>query len=713
MSARRRTPTILQMEATECGAAALAIVLAHHGLWLPLETLRIYCGVSRDGSRAGNIARAARQLGLEVQAFRAEPEALRDVALPAILHWGMDHFVVLEGGGRDRWFINDPARGPIVVSGAEFARKFTGIVLTMRPGSEFRRAGAAPSLPEALSARLRGAEGGFWFLLGLSFLLLLPGLLLPAASQLFVDQILVARMRDWLPALLITMAGLAVLTAGLTFLQLRVLLRLETFLAVRGSRNFLRHMLRLPVTFFAQRHPGDIASRVGLNDRLASLLAGDIGRVLLAMIGAIVYLAAMAAYDALLAGVVLGLAMLNLLALRAVGRGLKDDNHRLLTENAMANGEARQALQMLDTYKAAGSEALVQRRMMGRQARILNLRQDLALRRALTDSLPAALGILSGAAVLVLGGLRVIQGEMTVGALVAFQGLMMSFAAPVQQLTVLGAQIQDARAYLSLLDDTLRHPEAAEFTAPGAAGAIRRLDGRVELEGVRFGHLPLVPPLLDGISLSIPVGGRLGIVGASGCGKSTLAGLIAGLHQPWNGTIRIDGRALDEIPRAALRGSVAVVDQNVVLFDGTLRDNLSLWDTTLSDERLQAAARDAVIHDDIMARGGYGARVAEEGRNLSGGQRARIEIARALAQEPRLLILDEATAALDTVTEAALLANLRRRGCTMVVVAHRPSAVRDCDEIIVLEAGRIVQQGQPALLATQDGPYRTLLQVGA
>ncbi|MBO1073304.1 NHLP family bacteriocin export ABC transporter peptidase/permease/ATPase subunit [Roseomonas marmotae] len=713
MPRRLRTPTILQMEATECGAAALGIVLAHHGLWLPLEDLRIRCGVSRDGSRASHITRAARQLGMEVQAFRAEPEALGGMALPAILHWGMDHFVVLEGGGGDQWFINDPARGPRRVDGAEFARQFTGIVLSLKPGPDFRPAGSAPSLRRALAARLDGAWPGFWFLLGVSLLLLVPGLLLPAASQVFIDQVLVAQLQSWLPGLLMAMAGLAALMAGLTWLQLRVLLRLETYLAVGGANRFLRHVLRLPVTFFAQRHSGDIASRVLLNDRLAALLAGDIGRVLLAMIGAAVYLAAMAAYDGLLALVVLGLSAINLLALRVLSRRLADDNHRLLVETGLSNGEARQGLQMLDAYKASGSEVLLLRRMMGRQARILNLRQGLAMRRALTDSLPAAIGVLSAAAVLVLGGLRVTAGEMTVGALVAFQGLMLGFAVPVQQLTALGAQIQDARAYLGLLDDTLRHPQAPEFAAAGGSGPIRRLEGRIGLEDIRFGHSPLAPPLLDGISLTVPVGGRLGIVGASGCGKSTLAGLIAGLHRPWSGTVRIDGRPLDEIPRAALRGSVAVVDQNLVLFDGTMRDNLGLWDATLPDERLQAAARDAAIHSDIMARGGYGARVAEEGRNLSGGQRARLEMARALAQDPRILLLDEATAALDPVTEAEVLANLRRRGCTMVVVAHRPSAVRDCDEIIVLEGGRIVQQGAPAALAAQPGPYRRLLQAAA
>ena len=710
MARRIRTPTILQMEAAECGAAALAIVLAQHGLWLPLEELRRRCGISRDGSRASNIALAARQLGLEVSGFRGEPAALAQVPLPAILHWGMDHFVVLEGRGRRAWFINDPARGPRRVEDAEFARNFTGVVLALEPGPAFRPGGVRPSAARGLAARLAGTWGGFWFLLGVSLMLLVPGLLLPAATRIFVDQVLVNHMADWLPALLLGIAGLGAVMAALTWLQLRLLLRLETRLAVSGASGFLRHLLRLPVSYFGQRHPGDLSSRVALNDRLAGLLAGDLGRAGLALVGALAYLAAMAAYDLPLAGLVLGFALVNLLVLQRIGRSLVDDNHHLLAETALDQGEAKQGLQMIDAYKAAGSEEVLHRRLVGRQARILNLRQRMALRRAVVEGLPTALNLLAAAAVLWLGGERIMAGTMTVGGLVAFQGLMVGFAGPVQQLVGLGAQMQDAGAYLAMLDDTLRHPADAEFAA--APAAADRLEGRIELRGVAFGHSPLEPALLEEVSLTVPVGHRLGIVGASGSGKSTLAGLIAGLHRPWRGEVLIDGQPLPLIPRAALRGSLAMVDQNVVLFDGTVRENLSLWDPTLSDERLASAARDAAIHAEILDRGGYGARIAEEGRNLSGGQRARIELARALALDPRILVLDEATAALDTVTEAAILGRLRRRGCTLVVIAHRLSAVRDCDEVVVLEQGRIVARGTPEALMQAEGPYRALMRAG-
>lgn len=702
------------MEAAECGAAALAIVLATYGLWLPLEELRARCGVSRDGSRAANIARAARALGLEVQAFRAEPEALATLRPPAILHWGMDHFVVLEGGGGRRWFINDPARGRREVGAEEFGRQFTGVVLSLVPGPAFRRAGQPPALWRALRARLHGTGRSFGFLLGTSLLLLVPGLLLPAASQVFIDQVLVARLHGWLAPLLLGLVGVALLTGGLTWLQLTVLLRLETRLAVAGSGRFLQRLLRLPIGFYAQRHAGDVATRVMLNNRLATLLAGELGRAVLAAVSALVYLTVMAIYDARLAAVVAGLAAVNLLALHRVSHSLTEQNHRLLTETAMGQGEARQGLRMIEAFKADGSEPVLLRRLVGRQLRILGLRQELAMKRASVEALPQALALISAAAVLVLGGQRIMQGQMTVGALVAFQALMISFAAPLLQLTQLTARIQDAHACLALLDDTLRHPLAEEFAEPPAAAASKagsagRLRGEVELRQVSFGHARGAAALVQEVSFRVPAGGRLGITGASGSGKSTLGGLVAGLHRPWSGEVLIDGRPLAEIPRAVLRGGIAVVDQTVVLFEGTMRDNLGLWDPTLSDERLQAAARDAAIHDTILERGGYGSRVAEDGRDLSGGQRARVELARALALEPRILVLDEATAALDLMTEAEVLARLRQRGCTVITIAHRASALADCDEVLVMQAGRIVERGPPDVLAACDGAFRRLM----
>ncbi|MBU8538330.1 NHLP family bacteriocin export ABC transporter peptidase/permease/ATPase subunit [Falsiroseomonas tokyonensis] len=710
---RVRTPTVLQMEAVECGAAALGIVLAHYGRWLALEELRVACGVSRDGSRASHVAAAARQYGLAVQAFRMEPGHLAGMKMPLIAHWGMNHFVVIEGIGPRHVYINDPASGPRRITKEELDRNFTGVALVLEPGPNFRKGGEPPRALGGILRRLRGNEASFGFLFGISLLLMIPALLVPAFSQIFVDDVLVGRFDSWLEPLLYGMAGAAAAMALITWLQLNLLLRLETRLSVAGSANFLERLTKLPVSFFAQRHPGDVTGRVVLNDRIARLVSGDVGRGLLGLVTAFVYALAMALYDLLLTAIVVLAAIVNLVALALLSRSLSDDNQRLLSCTLRSDGLGKQGLQMIETYRSAGSESLLLAQLAGTRAGVANITQRLALRRGMLEGLPAFVAILAAAAVLVLGGARIMEGQMTVGQLVAFQALTMGFMGPVAQLLGVATQMQDAKANLTLLEDTLHHPLAQEFAQPPARAASARFAGHIELRDVVFGHSRLEAPLLDGISLTIEPGRRLGIVGGSGSGKSTLALLIAGLYRPWSGEIRIDGRPLDSIPREELRREVAVVDQQGYLFDGTIRDNIAMWDPTLADERLVECAQDAAIHDEILARrGGYAGVVAEEGRNWSGGQRARLELARAIVTDPAILVLDEATASLDNRSEAALMRNLRRRGCTMIVIAHRLALVRDCDEVVVMHRGQIVQRGHPDELARIEGPFRTMLASG-
>ncbi len=710
---RVRTPTVLQMEAVECGAAALGIILAHHGRFVPLEELRLACGVSRDGSRASHVASAARQYGLQVQAFRIEPSHLSEMDLPLIAHWGMNHFVVIEGVGKRHAWINDPGTGPRRIPVEELDRNLTGVVITATPGPDFKRGGERPRAMSGIRRRLVGNEASFGYALGVSLLLMLPSLLVPAFSQVFVDDILVGRFDSWLQPLLTAMAGTGIAMGLLTWLQLDTLLRLETRLSVGGSAKFLERLTRLPVGFFAQRHPGDVAGRVLLNDRVARLVSGDVGRGLLGLIQALIYALVMAVYDLTLTGVVVLAALVNLAALAWLGRSLSDDNQRLLSRTMRTEGLAKGGLQMIETYRASGTEGMLLAQLAGTRASVSNITQGLALRRAVLEGLPAFVTVLASAAVLVIGGARIMDAQMTVGQLVAFKALAVAFMGPVALLVSVATQMQDAKANLTLLEDTLHHPLAGEFTGAPVKAAVARFAGHVELRGITFGHSRLEKPLLDDISLVIEPGRRLGIVGGSGSGKSTLALLIAGLYRPWSGQILIDGRPIDAIPREELRREVAVVDQAGFLFDGTVRDNIAMWDPTLAGERIVDCATDAVIHGEILARrGGYAGPVSEEGRNWSGGQRARIEIARALATDPAILVLDEATAALDNRTEATLMKNLRRRGCTMLIVAHRLNLVRDCDEVIVMERGRIIQRGRPEELAGAEGAFRAMLAHG-
>ncbi|HAE47099.1 MAG: NHLP family bacteriocin export ABC transporter peptidase/permease/ATPase [Tistrella sp.] len=712
---RRRTPTLLQMEAAECGAAALGIILGHHGCWVTLEELRLACNVSRDGSSALAILRAARAMGLEAQAERLEPADLRTRELPAIIHWGMNHFLVVEGFSGDRVRLNDPATGPREVGVAEFDRMFTGIVLFMQPGPGFRHRGSRPSLVRGLTRRLHGAGDAFGFILMVSLALVVPGLLVPVFAQIFIDQILVNRFATWLWPLILGMGLAAVLMAALTFLQREALLRLETRLALQGAAGFVGHVIRLPLLYFAQRHPGEVASRVMLNDRLAQLIAGDVGAVLLNLLTATAYLAAMMFYAPGLGLLVAAGAAVNLVLLTRSSRALADDNRRMVVAGTMQAGFARQGLGMIEAYKAAGLEDLFRARLSAMSARVLNLRQGLARRRMRLTALPGLTSLALGGLVLVIGADMVIRGELTLGMLIAFQALMAGFLAPMAQLVQLGARIQDGQAYIQVLDDTLRHPTAPEFapTPDSPDTTSGRLIGAIELRDVSAGYGPAAAPLIGDLNLSLNPGERLGIVGASGSGKSTLAALIAGIHPPAAGEILIDGTAMTAIPRARLRQSLAYVDQRAAILEGSIRDNIALWDPSLPDERIVEAARMALIHDVILRRpGGYGGHLAEGGTDLSGGQRARIEIARALVREPRILILDEATAFLDNETETKLHAGLRRLGATMIIVAHRFSAIRDCDRVIVMDRGVIVQEGTPEALLSRPGPFLQLMAEG-
>ena len=712
---RARVPTVLQMEAVECGAAALAMVLAHHGRIVPLEELRMACGVSRDGSKASNMVKAAKAYGLAARGFKREPQALRDMPLPMIVHWNFNHFVVLEGFGRGgRVHLADPAHGARVVTGEELDQSFTGVALTFEPGPEFARGGERPSLMGALRRRLAGSHAGLLYCVLAGLALVVPGLLVPTFTRVFVDDVLVKGMSGWVRPLLLAMGATVLVMGALTWLQQRYLLRLETRLALQTSSRFFWHVLQLPVHFFAQRSPGEIASRVAINDRVAQLLSGELAVTVLRVATISFYAALMAWYDASLTAMIVAVAALNLGVLRWVSRKRTDLSQRLQQDRGKALGTAMGGLLGIETLKAGGSESDFFARWSGHYARVVNAQHQLGLQTQLLSLAPPLLMASSTALLLGLGGARVMDGELTMGMLVAFHALALAFLGPVNGLVALGGTIQEVRGDVARLDDVLRYPAGAGSEpvpaedGPVAAG---RLTGAVELRRVSFGYSRLEPALIQDFSLTLRPGSRVALVGGSGCGKSTLARLVAGLYEPWAGEILFDGVPRSALPRDVLTQSLAVLDQDVFLFEGTVRENLTLWDATVPDADLVQAARDACIHDDVSARpGGYSAPVEEGGRNLSGGQRQRMEVARALAGGPAILVLDEATSALDPATEKQIDDNLRRRGCTCLIVAHRLSTIRDCDEIIVLDAGKIVQRGTHEELRDVPGPYAALIE---
>ena len=708
---RVRTPTIIQMEAVECGAAALGIILGFFGKWVKLEELRISCGVSRDGSKASNVLRAARSYGLESKGYQVEADKLRTFETPFVVFWNFHHFLVVEGFSRDKVHINDPGTGPRTISYQEFDNSYTGVALTFAPGSNFKSDGEQPSSWKSLLARLNGGGPALSLVMLASLFLVIPSLVVPAFNRIYIDRVLTDGFTEWIGPLILFMVGTAIAAMALTSLQQQYLLRLETRMTLGSSSNFIRHVLRLPVSFFSQRQPADVSSRIQSNDTVAQLLSRDLATSVISAVLVIVYAGFLFTYDPVLTILSAVFMALNIVILRVVARTRVDATRRLHQDQGRLVGTTYNGLQMIETLKATGTENDFFARWSGFQTKVSNGQQKLGLSNQILEVVPVLLVSLLTVLVLWIGSDQVISGTLTVGALVAFQGLLSSFTRPVQQLTQIGQKLQDVSADLNRLNDVENYAIAPKFNiVPNVSQG--KLAGSIELGSISFGYSALAAPLIEDFSISISPGQRVALVGGSGSGKSTLAKLISGLNDPWSGEIMFDGRPIGDFGRNVLSASISVVDQEIFLFEGTVRENLTLWDDSISDELLHQALHDACIFDDIMSKpGGLNHLVREAGRNLSGGQRQRLEIARALATDPRILILDEATSALDSATEQIIDDNLRRRGCTCVIVAHRLSTIRDADEIVVLEFGKVVERGRHEDMKDAGGAYSRLIGV--
>ncbi|TWB64405.1 NHLP family bacteriocin export ABC transporter peptidase/permease/ATPase subunit [Nitrospirillum viridazoti] len=719
MAARPRpVPTVFQMEAAECGAACLAMVLAHHGKWVPLPELREACGVSRDGSRASNIVRAARAYGLEAKGFRCEPHHLADIAMPCIVFVDLSHYAVLEGMAGGRVQLNDPAAGRRILTAAEFDALFSGIVLTFQTGADFRRSGAGPSTWRDIAALVAGTHGPLALAVLAGVALILPGLVVPAVTQVFVDYYLVQGQADWGMPLLGVLLATAVVQWGLTGLQNSLLVRLHTRIAILAAGRMVWRMLRLPVRFFGQRHAGALAGRVDLARPLGMQAAEQPVKAALALASSVFFTLAMLLYSPILTLVTLLAAAIPIAALALTQRRLEERVRKAGMAAIKVHGRAVQGIGMVETLKASGTDDVFFGQWAGLLAALVRDRQAAGRIEALLGAVPDGVMLLNRGLVLALSAGFVIAGSMTVGELAAFQTLITAFAAALSTLMRQITSLKQVRSPLDQLADVATTPLAWEFADDrpdaSAAPAIRdgaKLSGALAVRDLTFGYTPQGEAVVKGVDLDIAPGARVALVGASGSGKSTVGRLVAGLFDPLGGDILLDGHPLRAVPRDRLRASLAMVDQDILLFEGTVRDNLTLWDETVPEARIIRAAKDAMIHDDIVARvGGYGGRVEEAGRNWSGGQRQRLEIARALVMEPSLLILDEATSALDPTIEQALMDNVRRRGCACLIIAHRLSAIRDCDEIIVLKDGRVLERGGHEALMAAGGAYRQLVE---
>lgn len=709
-----RTPTIIQIEAIECGAAALAIVLAFHGKFVPLEETRIACGISRDGSKAVNIVKAARHYGLTAKGYRRLSSTVLEGPFPSIVLWSNNHFLVVEGRQGSRIRINDPALGRRSVSRDEFDAGYSGIVLTFEKADGFEAGGSPPKLMRRLVGQLAEFRVELAFVLLVGALLAVPTFIAPSLTAVFVNAVLINQLDGWLGPLIGLMAIAAIIQFGLAWAKEITLLRLEIGMALKRSSDFVWRILRLPSAFFSMRYLGDIARQITSVEQVSHLVTSVLGAAAINVLTAAFIYALMMMLDPILASIALLGALVNVLVLRLVHRARLDTSIRLQTDLGKLYGTSVVGLRTIETLKATGGEDDFFSKWAGYHARMLQSEQRLARLEQTSSVVPPFVVLLTTAAILAIGSDRVMEGALSIGALLAFQALLAFVATPVQQLAVAAGRSQEVAANLARINDVQAYPLDWRHGQPEAAATSVDMPAQpergLELNAVTFGYAALDPPLLEGLTLSVPPGAWMAIVGPSGSGKSTIGKLISGLYQPWHGSVSLDGRSLSTIDRRQLSQLVGLVDQDIALFEGTIRDNISLWDRTVSDEDILDALDDAGMADFFSSlTAGLDTLVDEGGRNFSGGQRQRIEIARALVRAPSLLVLDEATSALDPPTELAIMQALRRRGMTCVVIAHRLSTIRDCDEIVVLDKGKILERGSHRDLMQLGGVYSGLV----
>jgi NHLM bacteriocin system ABC transporter peptidase/ATP-binding protein len=711
-----KVPTVLQMESVECGAAALSIILGHFGKFVPLEKLRIACGVSRDGLKATNIIKAAKEFGLEAKGYAKSIEKLMQIKTPAIIFWNFNHFLVLEGFTKNKVYLSDPAQGRYQVSHAEFDESYTGVVLTFNPSDKFEKGNEKRGLISSLSSRITNSKMSIVYIVLASLFLVVPGLVVPSFLKVFIDKYLVNNFSGFVMPLLLIMTVFLLISMSLTYLQQYFLLRLETKLALASSSKFLWHVFHLPIAFFTQRYSGEIGNRVSLNDKVSKLLSGDLANAALNVIVVVFYAALMFSYDVLLTVIGILMALINVLIIKFASRARKDGSRRLTNEMGKLLGTTTSGISMIETLKASGRENDFFTNWVGYLAKVTNAQQELGWLSMRLNTIPPLLTSLTSSIILGVGALRIMDGGMTLGALVAFTFLMSNFMNPVNQLVSVGNMLHETESDMGRIDDVMNYEVDNQFLTDrnndcSISNSTKKLVGYFEMKNVTFGYNTTMPSLIENFNLKLKPGSRVALVGGSGSGKSTVAKIASGLYEPWEGSILFDNIERSKIHRNVITNSLAVIDQEVLVFNGTVSENISFWDSMIPEKNVVQSAKDADIHDVIASRiDAYDSVVSEGGSNFSGGQRQRLEIARALSNNPSILIMDEATSALDPTTEKNVMDNIKKRGCTCLIVAHRLSTIIDCDEIIVMDFGKIVERGTHQELMSLNGVYSKLIE---
>ena len=709
-----KVPVVMQMEALECGAASLTMILAYYGKWIPLEQVRADCGVSRDGSNAKNVLKAARSYGLTAKGYRYEPDELKKCGkFPCIIHWNFNHFVVLDGFKGNKAVLNDPAKGTYSVPMETFDNSFTGICLMFEPSDSFEPGGKPKSMLAFAKEKMKGAGVAVAFTIITTVITSLIGIINPAFSRIFIDRLLTGQNPDWFMPFIWALTALSAIQIIISFIEAIFEARISAKIDAVGSTTFMWKVLRMPMEFFSQRMAGDIQQRKSSNASVAETLVDTFAPLVIEACMMVFYLVVMIRYSLLLTLVGIASILINMFMSRVISKKRVNLTRVSMRDSGKLAGATVAGIEMIETIKASGAENGFFEKWAGYQASVNTQKVKFAKLNQYLGMIPSLVSTLTNTAVLIIGVYLTMEGSFTVGMVMAFQGFLGSFMAPAGQLISAGQTLQEMRAEMERIEDVMKYPTdvlCEQAADEGEDAEFDKLSGNVEMRNVTFGYSRLGEPLIRDFNLTLKPGSRVAFVGTSGCGKSTLSKLISGLYQPWSGEILFDGKPMTKIDRSVFTGSLAVVDQDIILFEDTIANNIKMWDSSIEDFEMIMAARDAQLHEGIMQRdGGYNYKITEGGKDFSGGQRQRMEIARVLAQDPTIIILDEATSALDAKTEYEVVKSIKDRGITCIVVAHRLSTIRDCDEIIVMDHGNVVERGTHEELYALNGFYTKLV----
>lgn len=706
-----KVPVVMQLEALECGAACLTMILAYFDKWIPLEQVRSDCGVSRDGSNAKNIIKAARYYDMEANGYRFEPESLKEEgSFPCIIHWGFNHFVVLNGFKNNRAYLNDPARGEVSVSMEEFDNEFTGICLICEPNENFEPSGKPKSVWEFAKKRLKGGGVAIVFAILTGVISSLISVINPGFSKVLIDRLLSRTNPEWATGFIVLLTIITFVQIILNIVQIVYSNRINSKMSAIGSTSYMWKVLHLPINFFSQRMAGDIQSRQYENASIANTLINTLSPILLNVFMLFFYLFIMIKYSWKMTIIGISALLINSIVSNYISKKRINLTRVSMRDQAKLSSTTVAGIEMIETIKASGAENGFFTKWSGYQASVNSQSVKFSIQEKFLNLIPSFVSATANNAVLIIGIFLTMNGEFTLGMITAFQGCLSSFMAPAMSIVNANQSIQEMRTHMERVDDVMEYPVDNIFKEDSNIEDYRKLSGNIEINNLAFGYSKLADPLIQDFNMKLEPGKSVALVGSSGCGKSTMSKLLSGLHKPWSGEIKFDGKKMEEIDKDIFVSSLAVVDQDIILFEDTIANNIKMWDESIEDFEMILAARDAQIHNDIIQReGGYQHKLCENGKDFSGGQRQRLEIARVLAQDPTIIILDEATSALDAKTEYDVVKAIKDRGIACVVIAHRLSTIRSCDEIIVMDKGKIIDRGTHSELLEKCPLYQDLV----